>query len=959
MRTPSPLRSRAARLAVEPLEDRCVPATFTVLNTNDAGTGSLRDALTQANAATGASVIRFDPSLTGQTIRITSAALPALTNPLTVTGLGSASLTVSGNNQFQVFKIASGVQASITGLTVTGGNSGVGVHGGGILNNGNLTLTDVTLSANTAPGGGNEGGGLASEGTSAQLTVTDSTLSSNSGALGGGLFVGPNTTASLTRVTLTSNTGATGGAGLASSGTLTITGSTVAFNTGTGANFIGGGILNLPTGSLALMSSAVLGNVSQGSGGGVWSTGTLLTISNSTVARNTSFSDNGNGGGGGIRVLSGPLTLLNDTVTGNNDASGAATNAGGVSFSGSTFTMNNTVVAQNFATGAGAPQDVRGAVASGSLDNFIGLGTAALTGISNGDMSGNTVGSGTALDPQLGPLQNNGGATLTEKPLPGSPLIDKGNNAAAGNLTADQRGALRVVGGRVDIGAVEFQPPQVTVALSTSPRVTVPFRRPVTLTATVAPVAGAPNNPVTGTVTFLANGSVTLGTAALDNAGKAVLTTTNLAPLPLGTDQITARYNGDGNFSAAVSNVVTQTVQRSIVTPGVFDPATATWYLRDSLTAGAPDIPPFVFGQPGWLPLMGDWNGDGVFTVGAFDPKTATFHLRNSNSAGPDDITFAFGPANTGFPVAGDWGGTGQWGVGVFDPTNGSWNLRNELTGGLPDAGSFLYGTPGSKPVVGDWNGDGTFTIGVVEPDGTWKLKNNNVTGPPDFTFAYGAFSDRVLAGDWNGDGVWSPGVLEVQGGASVWKLRNSNSAGTPDYPPFAYGGPNVLPVAGDYDFPALAEFAGGGAGPGAAALSTGDLNAMLTAALGRLQQAGVNQSLLTRLSTVNAFIQPQAPGQLGAALPSQNAIVLSPDGAGHGWFVDPTPYQDEEFSGGTAFAGSPAAGREDLLTVVLHELGHLAGLPDDSGSALMAGTMPAGTRRTDALNAVFSGLGA
>ncbi len=66
----------------------------------------------------------------------------------------------------------------------------------------------------------------------------------------------------------------------------------------------------------------------------------------------------------------------------------------------------------------------------------------------------------------------------------------------------------------------------------------------------------------------------------------------------------------------------------------------------------------------------------------------------------------------------------------------------------------------------------------------------------------------------------------------------------------------------------------------------------------------------------------------------------------------------DEEFAAGAAYPDSPAAGREDLLTVVLHERGHITGLPDDSGPDLMLETLPIGTRRTDALNAAFAGLG-
>jgi hypothetical protein len=87
---------------------------------------------------------------------------------------------------------------------------------------------------------------------------------------------------------------------------------------------------------------------------------------------------------------------------------------------------------------------------------------------------------------------------------------------------------------------------------------------------------------------------------------------------------------------------------------------------------------------------------------------------------------------------------------------------------------------------------------------------------------------------------------------------------------------------------------------------------------------------------------------------------VVDASAAGHGWFVDPSPLQDQEFTAGVARAGTAAFGHEDLLTVVLHEMGHFAGWtevdplahPDD----LMALTLPDGVRRTHALDAIFSG---
>jgi hypothetical protein len=88
--------------------------------------------------------------------------------------------------------------------------------------------------------------------------------------------------------------------------------------------------------------------------------------------------------------------------------------------------------------------------------------------------------------------------------------------------------------------------------------------------------------------------------------------------------------------------------------------------------------------------------------------------------------------------------------------------------------------------------------------------------------------------------------------------------------------------------------------------------------------------------------------------------VTFSADAAGRGWFVDATPGQDEEFAPGgpgsplVALPGSAAAGKEDLLTAVLHEMGHLAGSPD-GGSGLMAGSLTAGTRDLGALDQLFA----
>src|SRR5205814_1410243 len=99
------------------------------------------------------------------------------------------------------------------------------------------------------------------------------------------------------------------------------------------------------------------------------------------------------------------------------------------------------------------------------------------------------------------------------------------------------------------------------------------------------------------------------------------------------------------------------------------------FFLSNAIGAEA-DVPLFAYGDASWLPLAGDWDGNGTITIGVFDPKSATFYLRNSNSAGAADMTFQFGGGGW-VPLAGDWDGDGRFTVGVFDPATATFYLRN------------------------------------------------------------------------------------------------------------------------------------------------------------------------------------------------------------------------------------------------------------------------------------------
>ncbi|MCD6043375.1 MAG: hypothetical protein K0R40_2978, partial [Burkholderiales bacterium] len=83
------------------------------------------------------------------------------------------------------------------------------------------------------------------------------------------------------------------------------------------------------------------------------------------------------------------------------------------------------------------------------------------------------------------------------------------------------------------------------------------------------------------------------------------------------------------------------------------------------------------------------------------------------------------------------------------------------------------------------------------------------------------------------------------------------------------------------------------------------------------------------------------------------NVVIIDANAAGFGWFIDATPYDDQEFSGQSpngalnAPASSAADGGMDLLSVVMHEIGHLLGFGhDESGSGtIMSEVLEAGTR--------------
>jgi autotransporter-associated beta strand protein len=504
---------------------------------------------------------------------------------------------------------------------------------------------------------------------------------------------------------------------------------------------------------------------------------------------------------------------------------------------------------------------------------------------------------------------------------------------------------------------------------------------PANVQLTVTPTALLVGNQVTLTGTFTdpdtkdthtvlinwgdgTTTNISLG-MGVGNFGPLTHTYTGAAsPVPPGQASLVITATVTDNSGASAVGHTTVTVVGIGSAVGQFDPTTGNWYLRNSPSAGGPDAGQFLYGLPTWSPVTGDWNGDRVTTVGVVDPVTVTWYLRNENSAGGADAgAFKYGVRGW-TPVTGDWNGTGTTGIGMFDPKTATWYLRSSPNAGAADAGIFQFGSPGWIPVTGDWSGTGKTGIGVVDPKTmTWYLKSTPGAGAPTITpFQFGGVGFKVVTGNWNGDGRTQAGVVSPAG---VWYLRTGTVNSPSDVTSFPYGLGNWTPVSGVWQLPALPKRAQGQQASAASTpLSQADLDATVASVLARLGAEGVDAATLGQLASMQFHVGNLTGGLLGVASASSNGVVLDAGAAGFGWYTGSADALDGVFTSGgsdflTAVPGGPAAGRMDLQTAVLVEMGRLAGLEQSNSAAenaLLASVLEPGIRLTNDLSLIRGG---
>ena len=541
-----------------------------------------------------------------------------------------------------------------------------------------------------------------------------------------------------------------------------------------------------------------------------------------------------------------------------------------------------------------------------------------------------------------------------------------------------------------------------TTVLMANPQPAV-YGQAVFCTATVES-AGLPLSD--GTVDFEIDGAMVEPAVPVNAFGQASSWALHLS---VGPHSITAHYNGAVGYAPSSRSIdLMVNPSDTSVTPGLFDPASSHFHLRSTNNPSDNSEKEFGFGQAGagWQPFVGDWNGDGAAGVGLYDPKTSTFYLANQTTTGSAEFTFGYGAPDGGWiPLVGDWNGDGKMGVGLYDPINSVFYLTNNFSTGIAQY-AFGYGAPSASwvPLVGDWNGDGVAGVGLYDPHrSTFYLTNTLATGIAEHTFGYGKPEGgwTPFVGDWNGDGAAGVGLYDPQ--MSNFHLTDQPMSGAAEYE-FGYGMPGGVwtPLVGDWDGnrssgvglydPSASKFyltntlttgtaeieiqygqtdggwlpltgcwpQGGAAlraedaalpGTAAGAIEANDLKPIIEEAIAGWAAAGISEQALNAMRQAD-FMVTDLPGtKVGLAV--GRSVTIDGNAAGHGWFVDPTPGTDEEFArlreNGQLRAVDPrAVDRLDLLTVVEHELGHVAGLEDLDPAIenLMSGTLGVGVRR-------------
>jgi len=753
---------------------------FTVLNTNDSGAGSLRQAILDANGSAGSDRIEFAIPGSGVQTITPATALPAITGTVVIDGYtqpgASANTQATGTDAILIVELAGGgsgngltvsaTACTIQGLVIRGFGVGISIDGASNIVAGDYIGVDAT--------------GTLDRGNSTGILI--GSLAGTDNRIGGSLpaernVISGNDTRALRtigdRTTIAGNYIGTNAAG------------TAAIANGQGvvlersSNLVGGTNAT-PGGGCTGACNLISGNA----GNGVFVGAALAVAGQNEIRGNyvgtdvTGQSAIPNADGIAIADPDNQVGLATGTAADRNVVSGNSNRGIYLTREGTNASAANNTIARNFvglsSTGGALGNGGRGIELQDAKDNLFTENTighnggtglyhrAGLiqTGLNNHfERNAIFASGGLAIDLEVSiPSPPRGGVTPNDpgdadgaqnqpNRLQNFPILFSAASSGGGT---EVRGTLNSTPGSPFLielfASSSCDPSGFGEAETFVDDLMVSTDMDGNTDFVVTLPAAAPGTFLTATATD--SGGSTSELSACREVDR---------PRPIAND-----FDGDGGSDVAT-----------------YRPATGFWFLLRS-TSGSSK---FGWGEAGDLPAPGDFDGDGVTDIAVFRPGTGEWYVRASSAGG---IFQPWGEAGD-VPVPADYDGDGITDIAVYRPSNGVWYI-------LRSRGDFLlqqWGQPGDLPVPADFDGDGRTDIAIFRPTEGWYLAQTSAGG---LLVPWGSGADEPLPADYDGDGRADLGIFRPSEGS--WYLHRSTAVDIL----VPWGENGDIPVSGDYD---------------------------------------------------------------------------------------------------------------------------------------------------------------
>ena len=855
---------------------------------------------------------------------------PAAANNMTVNISGSSNtINASGGAALDLTNVSLGAGATFSTVTSNGGANGINVVNPiGTGANGNLTITGGTLSGHTVNEINLNGGtrdftyaGTINDGTGNSVTVANKTggTTTISGAINdgaddnGGIGISGNSGGiiNFTNATQTLNTNIGDAVSLASNtgATINFTGGGLHISTGNGSGFIasGGGTVNVTgtgntissTGSgtaLSIVNTTIGGNnltfqsISAGNNTAAADPVNGIVLNNTgTSGHLTITGDNGstnNSSGGTIQHTTGAGILLTSTKDVSLDQMNIQSTGGsGIDGTGVTnFTLTNSTI-NNSGDGVGG--------SDATLESNIGFNhSASGNGLGNNisgalTITGNTLTnawySGVDLEGSAGTITT---ANISSNVItsPSNIAVTKGSGILV-NATGDAVGAMSIDAATINNNNVTGFPSGSGIFISGGNSNASGVAGHLGLFNDNTKVIEIANNQVQGF--SQANEMASFGIAAVLSGG-------NSGSRAQGNFNI----HNNGTVANPIKNMLGQAIQvgnngysdlrihtdNNVLAPHNTNASQGIGGGNGVAGAGNAWTPHLIWSIDG--NTISDTDGSGILAVARQTSGTMDLEVINNTVATPTSSTSVARrtveiEAGNALSAA-DTIHLSISGNTVGAGLNGAAaiGVRKDVTGGNTNNGFFIFDSPSDPNVLAN------------------SPTNAQVR----------AFLEAL-----------NPGAVHSGLGVDVLQGPGYQRETTHVSP--------LLAAAGGIS----------GSSPGETHLAQSQLDTVVAAAISQWALAGASANQLAALHATNYVV-----GDLSGAIVGEQStgqIVIDVDAAGHGWFVDPTPNDNSEFTHAQNASGTDlltdssnaAAGHLDLLTAVAHEMGHVLGLDDST----------------------------